>query len=174
IRFGQIDGSADRYFVEDDRRGLDGEPEQIAELFSIRRPMRSSKLLRLAQRGALGNGLRVVAGAVLASARALVVITRNRRIVLHAKADGHTSVVEVTTADRAVGTRIEIGFGSALPNDPGALNWIRRAAAAAGVGQSYEGRSSPFWYDGGQFHELILAGGAHPVRGLIARLDGCT
>ena len=63
IRFGQIDNSADKFYVEDDGPGLDGTPEQIAELFSIRRPMRSSKLLRLPQRGALGNGLRVVAGA---------------------------------------------------------------------------------------------------------------
>jgi hypothetical protein len=57
----------------DEGPGRDGEPEEIAELFSIRRPMRSSKLLRLPQRGALGNGLRVVAGAVLASGGALAV-----------------------------------------------------------------------------------------------------
>ena len=50
----------DTFFIEDDGPGLDGTPEEIAELFSIRRPMRSTKLLRLPQRGALGNGLRVV------------------------------------------------------------------------------------------------------------------
>ena len=69
--------------------GIDGEPEEIAALFSIRRPMRSSKLLRLPQRGALGNGLRVVAGAVLASGGALVVDTRNRRLALRPQHDGH-------------------------------------------------------------------------------------
>jgi hypothetical protein len=53
------------YFVEDDGPGLDGSPNEIAALFSIRRPLISSKLLRLPTRGALGNGLRVVAGAVL-------------------------------------------------------------------------------------------------------------
>ena len=52
-------------FVDDD--GLDATPEEIAHLFSIRRPLVSSKLLRLPTRGAVGNGLRVVAGAVLAS-----------------------------------------------------------------------------------------------------------
>src|SRR5258708_26138347 len=55
------------YVVEDDGTGIDGAPEDIARLFSISRPMVSSKLLRLPTRGALGNGLRVVAGAVLAS-----------------------------------------------------------------------------------------------------------
>ena len=66
------------YFVEDDGGGIDGTPEEIARLFSIARPMVSTKLLRLPTRGALGNGLRVVAGAVLASDGFLVVTTRNR------------------------------------------------------------------------------------------------
>ena len=43
---------------------------------SIRRPFISSKLLRMPTRGALGNGLRVVAGVVLASGGRLVVATR--------------------------------------------------------------------------------------------------
>jgi hypothetical protein len=62
------------YFVEDDGRGIDGTPEEIARLFSFARPLVSTKLLRLPLRGALGNGLRVVAGAVLASEGSLVVI----------------------------------------------------------------------------------------------------
>jgi len=61
------------YFVEDDGPGIDGTPEEIAQLFSINRPMVSTKLLRLPTRGAIGNGLRVVAGAVLASSGTLVV-----------------------------------------------------------------------------------------------------
>jgi hypothetical protein len=52
-------------FVEDDAPGSD--PEDIARMFSIRRPMVSTKLLRLPTRGAFGNGLRVIAGAVLVS-----------------------------------------------------------------------------------------------------------
>jgi hypothetical protein len=76
ISFGYVDKDRDIFCVEDDGPGLDGTPEEIAELFSIRRPMRSSKLLRLPQRGALGNGLRVAAGAVLSSQGSLVVITR--------------------------------------------------------------------------------------------------
>jgi hypothetical protein len=54
------------YYV-DDKPGIDGTPEEIAHLFSIGRPMISSKLWRLPTRGAVGNGLRVVAGVVLAS-----------------------------------------------------------------------------------------------------------
>lgn len=143
VTLGRIDGQ-DRFFVQDNGLGLDGTPEQIAKLFSIRRPMRSTKLLRMPQRGALGNGLRVVAGAVLASEGSLAVITCNRRIVLRPQTDGSTAVVEVRKADQPVGTRVEIGFGPALPSDPEPFTWARAAVAMAGVGKGYEGNTSPY------------------------------
>jgi hypothetical protein len=172
IRAGALD--ANTFFIEDDGPGLDGDPKEIASLFSIRRPMRSTKLLRLPQRGALGNGLRVVAGAVLASEGSLVVITRNQRIVLLPQADGSINVVEVIPAVRPVGTRIEIGFGPALPFDDKALAWALAADAMAREGSTYDGKTSPHWYDPEQFHELLLAYGSSPLRSLIAQLDGCS
>ena len=175
LRFGLVDAdSLDLFFVEDDGPGLDGTPEEIASLFSIRRPMRSSKLLRLPQRGTLGNGLRVVAGAVLASQGSLAVITRNRRIVLRPETDGSTTVVAVTSIDHPAGTRVEIGFGPSLPNDGNPFAWLTAAARIARHGKSYDGRSSPHWYDPVQFYELILAHGSQPLRSLIAQLDGCS
>jgi hypothetical protein len=161
------------YFVGDDGTGIEGEPEQVARLFSINRPMISTKLLRLPTRGALGNGLRVVAGSVLASDGFLTVTTGNRRIELRPEHDGTTTVVTVTPVDFPVGTRIEIGFGPAIPEDANALYW---AAAARDMarGRSYAGKSSPWWYDGPQFHEILLASRSAPVRELVARLDGCT
>jgi hypothetical protein len=116
----------------------------------------------------------VVAGAVFASKGSLAVITRNKRIVLRPEADGSTTIVEVAPADQPVGTRIEIGFGSALPPDPDPLAWVRIAAEIADEGKTYQGKTSPFWYDPVQFHELLLAHGEQPLRSLIAQLDGCT
>jgi hypothetical protein len=142
-------------------------------LFSISRPLVSSKLLRLPTRGALGNGLRVVAGAVLASAGTLTVITRNRRIELRPQHDGTTKVLKATKADFPVGTRIEISFGPALPHDHSVLSWAQTACRMA-EGKTYAGKSSPWWYDGSQFQELLYASGSTPVRQLIANLDGCT
>jgi hypothetical protein len=171
VRVGEVDG---HYFVADDGPGINGTPEEIADLFSIRRPMRSSKLWRLPQRGALGNGLRVVAGAVLASEGSLVVATRNQRIALRPESDGSTTVIEVTPAE-STGTRIEIRLGGALPPDRKSLAWARAADAMAHQGNSYEGKASPFWYDPVQFHEVLLAYGSQPLRGLIAaQLDGCS
>jgi hypothetical protein len=160
-----------RYFVENDGAGID--PDEVARLFSIARPLVSTKLLRLPTRGALGNGLRVVAGAVLASGGTLTVITRNRRLELKPEFDGATTVVSATDVAFPAGTRVEIGFGPALVKDHWTLDWARLACRLA-QGKVYAGRSSPHWYDGPQFHELILASGARPAREVVAELDGCT
>src|SRR5258708_1067562 len=162
------------YLVEDDGTGIHGTPEDIARLFSINRPMVSTKLLRLPTRGALGNGLRVVAGAVLASGGSLIVTTRNRRIGLRPERDGTTTVTGVKAVKFPVGARIEARFGPTLPCDEDALYWASLACRLAQLGTQYLGKSSPWWYDAAQFHELLYASGNRPVRDLIANLDGCT
>src|SRR5215472_9839604 len=172
VRIGELPNGRG-YFVEDDGKGIDGTPAEIARLFSISRPLVSTKLLRLPQRGALGNGLRVVAGAVLASGGTLKVVTRNRRIELQPQYDGTTRVLRTTEVDFPTGTRIEISFGSALPADPQTLRWAELACHFA-RGKVYAGRSSPWWYDAVHFHELLYASGERPVRDLVASLDGCT
>jgi hypothetical protein len=162
------------YVIEDDGKGIDGAPEDIARLFSINRPMVSTKLLRLPTRGALGNGLRVVAGSVLVSGGSLVITTRNRRIGLRPERDGTTTVVSVEETEFPVGTGVEIRFGPALPCDSDTAYWARVACRLSQFGTQYLGKSSPWGYDAAQFHELLFASGSRPVRELIANLDGCT
>jgi hypothetical protein len=171
VRIGELPGG--RYFVEDNGPGIDGTPAEIARLFCISRPLVSTKLLRLPTRGALGNGLRVVAGAVLASGGKLTVITRNRRIELKPEFNGTTTVVSATEVEFPTGTRIELSFGPALPADHQTLHWARLACQLA-RGKVYTGRSSPWWYDAPQFQELLDASGTRPVREVIAEFDGCT
>jgi hypothetical protein len=185
VRIGAIDEhghpfagrSADcnRFFIQDDGPGIPVESpvESVARLFSINRPLLSSKLWRLPARGALGNGLRVVAGAVAASDGALEVWTRNRHLVLYPQEDGSTSA-EAFDADFPTGTRIEVVFGERLPHDPAPLQWAEAAIHMAGGSTSYSGKPSPWWYDGDHFFELLRAAGERPVRDLIASLDGCT
>jgi hypothetical protein len=134
VRTGYL--SDNSFIIEDDGRGIDGTPEEIASMFSIGRPMVSTKLLRLPTRGALGNGLRVVAGAVLASGGSLAVTTHNRRIVLRPEHDGSTSVISVEPAEYPVGTRIEIGFGPAIPRFGDPMRWSDIACRLTG-GQTY-------------------------------------
>jgi hypothetical protein len=162
------------YFVDDNGPGIDGTPEEIARLFSIHRPMISSKYFRLPTRGAVGNGLRVVAGAVLASGGTLTVITRNQRIELRPERDGTTTVVSVKPVKRPVGARIEISFGPDLPCDVDTLDWAHAACKLAWTGTTYRGKTSAWWYSVSAFHELLDASGNRPVRDLVAQLDGCT
>ena len=129
--------------------------------------------LRLPQRGALGNGLRVVASAVLVSGGTLAVITHNKRIEMQPERDGTTTVIKVTPVKQPVGTRIEIVFGPALPCNHDTLLWAHQAIAFA-RGKAYDGLSSPFWYDLPNFYELLSASGDIPVQALIKQLDGGT
>lgn len=160
------------YIIEDDGPGIKGSPTDIARMFSINRPMVSSKLWRLPKRGALGNGLRVVAGAVLASGGKLTVTTRNAEHRLTPRDDGGTSVSS-SLADYPIGTRICISFGQDMPQDPLAMRWGEDAIRMA-AGECYGGKASPFWYDADHFFELLQAGRERPVRELIAQLDGCS
>jgi len=166
-----IDG-ANGFTVADQGDGLPGTDEEIGRLFSIGRPLLSTKLLRLPTRGALGNGLRVVAGAVLATGGDLYVATRGRRLKLQPCDDGTTTAVAVGDYAGA-GTRIEVLLGDALRVSPSALTWSRWAQLLA-AGDGYRGKSSPFWYDADSFFELLQAAGDRPVRDLVADLDGCS
>ena len=114
-KVGLIDDDAG-FFVQDNGPGID---PQVADLFSIRRPLKSTKLLRLPSRGALGNGLRVVAGAVLATGGKLRVCTKGQAMNLMPCADGTTTVEVIGTYD-GEGTRVEVQLGL----DAGPINSI--------------------------------------------------
>lgn len=68
---------SDTFVITDDGPGLD--PARVSELFSVTRPMMSTKLLRRPTRGAVGNGLRVATGAAFASGGQLAVESRGVR-----------------------------------------------------------------------------------------------
>ncbi|MCC6458798.1 MAG: hypothetical protein IT328_27890 [Caldilineaceae bacterium] len=160
------------FCISDQGDGIPGDDNDIARLFSVARPLVSSKLLRLPMRGALGNGLRVVAGAVLATGGELIVSTCGRRLALYPQDDG-TTRAQVVGDFGDIGTRVEIVFGDALPVDITALDWAESAMQLA-TGDSYKGKTSPFWYDTDAFFELFQAAGERPVRELIAEFDGCS
>ncbi len=169
-RVGLIDGG---FLIEDDGPGLAGTDEEIANLFSIARPLTSSKLLRLPTRGALGNGLRVVAGAVMATGGTLQVRTNGRAINIAPVDDGSSKVVSAKRA-KDKGTRIEIRFGAGVPGDDDPLEWATAAIRMASGGVFYGGKSSPWWYDDESFFELCQAAVGQTARDLISKLEGCT
>lgn len=154
--------SKDRgYYVEDSGAGIPGTPEEIAGLFSFGRSLASSKLERLPTRGALGNGLRVVAGGVYVSGGRLTVSTRNQRLSLMPQEDG-TTAFTVEPVDYPVGTRVEVWLGPAIPDDPACFSGAALAQQMACGHSQYRGKTSPHWYDPDTFFELVRAAGERP------------
>ena len=164
-------------FVEDAGLGFAGGAAGVASLFCVRRPLRSSKLIRLPSRGALGNGLRVVCGAVLSTGGRLFVATGGTRYRLDFHDDGTATAKRAGSYSRR-GTRVEVWLGDgpwpAGGFDGEALELARRAVAFAGHGRPYVGRTSARWYDGDTFFELLQAADARTVRDLATDFDGCS
>jgi hypothetical protein len=92
---------------------------------------------------------------------------------LRPERDGTTTVVSVEAVERPVGTRIEISFGPGLECDADTPDWAYATCDLA-IGPSYAGKTSAWWYDVPQFHELLDASGNRPVRDLVSQLDGCS
>ncbi|WP_088834387.1 ATP-binding protein [Paenibacillus tyrfis] len=143
-----VDGHSFR--VSDNGPGID--PEWLHAYFSINRPMISSKLLRLPSRGALGNGLRVVTGAVIATGGSLTVTTRGATYRIMPQDDG-TSQIDYIGSDDRKGTSILVKLG--MPVNDGTLQWGKLAIKFSREGTMYNGKSSPFWYTSEAFYELV-------------------
>lgn len=161
--------------VRDEGSGIEGSDERIASLFSVRRSMLSSKRRRLPSRGALGNGLRVVVGAVLSTGGTITVTTFGRTLVLRPEHDdGSTRVLSSTPCGETRGTTIEVRFGPGLTVDGDALAWANQALMLASPDSpAYKGKSSPYWYDSDAFFELMRGAVDQTVRDFIGEFDGC-
>lgn len=89
--------------------------EDIARLFDIKRPLRSSKHWRRGQRGALGNGIRVaLAGCRLCNID-LTIISRCKQYHIQLQHNGDTVVMTQDTDVADAGTRIILGFPDDKP-----------------------------------------------------------
>ncbi|MBI2395928.1 MAG: sensor histidine kinase [Deltaproteobacteria bacterium] len=158
--------------VMDDGPGID--PATLGGIFAVNRPQRSTKVLRRPSRGALGNGLRVVTGAVLATGGTLRVSTRGRAFDIRPRdSDGGSDVVELGPSEHQ-GTRVQVRLGGDIAFDADALVWPQVACDLASEGDTYAGRTSAWWYDSDAFFELCQSAGDTTARELISLFEGCS
>jgi hypothetical protein len=141
------------FYVEDNGNGFDS--DILADLFSINRPMITSKLLRLPTRGALGNGLRVVTGAIVSSGGKLFVNTRGERYEVIPQDDGTAVVNYMGECDPDI-TRIEGYFGGNIYLKESDLFW-GKLASSFNKGINYDCETSAYWYTSESFFELCNA-----------------
>ena len=170
VKVGLLEGG-NGFFVQDDGHGID--PDVVAELFSIKRSQQSTKFLRLPTRGALGNGLRVVASAVLCTQGQLIVSTRGKIMKLTPQDDGSTSTEVIGNYD-GKGTRIEVILGmDAGRVDMGTLG-DAKIAILLQPGTQYTGKTSAHWYTSRDLYELFESakGENITVRKLLTEFEG--
>jgi hypothetical protein len=130
------------YRITDHGPGID--PRKIPKFFAINRPLLSSKLKRLPLRGMLGNGLRVVMGAVAAYDGTIAVTSRGHRLVLEVdRITGTTTVASDAMSGLVDGTVVEITLAEF---DGSELAPAKLALIVAHSGVRYAGPSQPAWY----------------------------
>jgi hypothetical protein len=135
------------YRIIDRGPGID--PAEVPRLFAVNRPLLSSKLKRLPLRGMLGNGLRVVMGAVVAYGGT----TRGHRLALAVDTvTGLTSITSDTPVPEEPGTAVEITLHQF---DGEELELVELSLTVAPRGKQYSGPSRPSWYNVDDLRELL-------------------
>jgi len=148
-------GDSRRCTVSDNGPGL--ARERMLRVFAVNRELVSSKLVRLPTRGMLGNGLRVVMGAVAAFGGTISVTTRGHTYELAPDSvTGATKEISSAPAKDAAGLTVVITFPRALFTDAD-FSAARVAIGAAASGTTYTGRSLPGWYSPEALRNLLAA-----------------
>lgn len=131
-----------------------GSDVEIADFFSIRRPLTSSKRFRLPSRGALGNGLRVVTATVYCLGGELTIASNGRKLKLIPQDDGTTKAEKIADFQEE-GTEIKISLPNNIYSNQ-TLEWAN-LALKINQGENYSGKTHPHWYDSDSFHNLCLS-----------------
>ncbi|MDD2495292.1 MAG: hypothetical protein PHE29_08875, partial [Tissierellia bacterium] len=141
------------FSVRDFGEGL--EESLMEDLFSINRPMITSKLLRLPTRGALGNGLRVVIGAIISTNGNLIVETKGNKYNIVFLNDGSCKIEVVGESNITRGTKFNVSLGRSIYNiTEKDLTWGNNAILMS-KGESHTCKTSAFWYTSESFFELL-------------------
>jgi DNA topoisomerase VI subunit B len=165
------------YTITDQGRGFDDSPEELAHRFSIAKGMVSSKQWRKPTRGCVGNGLRVIVGAVVSGGGRIIVRTRNQKVTLRPRLDGTTAVDNVMPIHWPVGASITIEIDRKFPGSNDSLEWAQQAIALGRQsGPAFNRKPSPAWYDTDHLALNMLAaiGPARTLTWFVSQLDRCS
>ena len=136
-------------------RGAGLSEEQALAIFSVKRPSLSSKRWRLARRGALGNGVRVVMGVAHVSGGYLTVESRGVGLRLDVGPDGATRVQERFVSDVEDGSCISLTFGPSIMIDAAEIVEYGDLCQSA-AGNAFGGtKAVPTWFDPPAIRDLV-------------------
>jgi DNA topoisomerase VI subunit B len=163
--------------VTDQGSGIqDATAERVAYIFSVVRPMLSSKLWCRPTRGCVGNGLRVCIGYLTATQGRLIIETGSLHVELAPDIDGTSRIVSSTPINPRRGLKLTAIAGD-TPFTEDDLAWAQDAMELARQSgrPAFTGRPSAHWLDLDRFRKLLKTAEGNPsVRQFLAHLDGCT
>lgn len=142
--------------ITDDGPGLS--PDEITRVFAVNRPLRSSKRKRLPTRGMLGNGLRVVMGAVTGYEGRITVASRGVEMDLAINpVTGDTIISAKRDVTYAHGLTVTLKFPRPI-FDAYAYGYARESIEIArGGGRPYTGHSQKQWYAPADLRKIFIA-----------------
>jgi hypothetical protein len=150
-----VSGDAKHCTISDDGPGLSG--SDLLRVFAVNRPLVSSKYVRLPTRGMLGNGLRVVMGAVASFNGTLTVTSRGTRYELATdRVTGGTEVISSRPARPAPGLTVTLSFPHNVFADADFAK-AKQTVAVARHGTYYDGCSQASWYSPEALRDLLAA-----------------
>ena len=172
-----VQDAEDTFTVTDQGRGFSDTPEELAYRLSIAKAMVSSKQWRKPTRGCVGNGLRVIVGAVVSGGGRIMIKTRDRQVTLRPRIDGTTAIDDVQKIDWPVGTAITVEIDPAYPANGDTLEWAHLAIQLArNSGKPFGRKPSPWWFDPDHLSLNMLAAidPAYALAWFVSQLDRCS
>jgi hypothetical protein len=113
----ELEREGNSWIISDDGAGLN--VKDVQQFFAVERPLLSTKLKRLPLRGMLGNGLRVVMGAVAAFEGSISVETRGRRLILGVDRNtGKTNLLLNEAVEKRSGLIVRLKLSAIKAQDP--------------------------------------------------------
>ena len=147
--------------IKDLGEGIEGDDSFVARLFSMSRPDLTSKAARKISRGALGIGLRVLAGVIFTTGSQLFVSTNGRTLKLCPLFQGETTHEYIGSYNHK-GTNIEMIFEPRVYENNFKKTLIEDRADYWGSlaidmarGTAYTGNTLPLWYDSAELWDLL-------------------
>ena len=163
-------------FVSITNRGTGMTKSTIEKIYSVNRPLVSSKLLLMPTRGALGNGLRVVSGAVIATAGDLFVTSKGKVYEISWDDNGQAKATVIEETDDVDLTCVKIRLGHWEDGfDDSWLDWCYNTLLLADdeSSKAFKGKTNAYWYDSETFNTLCQSFGG-TIEELLLKFSGAT
>lgn len=129
--------------------------DDVRKIFSIKRPLRSSKHWRRGERGALGNGIRAALAGCRICDVELTVVSQGNNHSIKLQDNGE---VQIKTSDHqpTQGTTVVLRFSSSINFDHSIENFLKPQFLTQGT-KTLDGKPLPSWFKAEDINVLLMS-----------------